>query len=120
MATRFLNGFFVKYIYPAALSAFGVAGNAYLIGRQLDNAENELRGAIKDLGSGIKWFEEDLGTGIKDSEEELGVEIKGFEKDVSVEIKGLEEELGTQILGIDKEVKDLKGLTSDVKFQLRR
>ena len=51
-------------MYPAALTAFGLAGNAYILGNQIKDVKDDLGGQIKevkdDLGGQIKEVKDDV------------------------------------------------------------
>jgi hypothetical protein len=40
---------FSQLVYPAVLAGFGLAGNAYILGGQIDEVEDGLGGQIKEI-----------------------------------------------------------------------
>ena len=47
-------------MYPAALTAFGLAGNSYFLGNQIKDVRDELGGHIKELNDDVKDVKHDV------------------------------------------------------------
>lgn len=52
---------FLTYVYPAMLSALGVAGNAYFLGRRIDKMEDNLEDLSKIMGGDSKGHLKKMG-----------------------------------------------------------
>lgn len=47
-------------VYPAALTAFGLAGNAYILGNQIKDVRDDLGGQIKEIKGDLKAVKRDI------------------------------------------------------------
>ncbi len=47
-------------VYPAALTAFGLVGNAYILGGQIKDVKDDLGGQIKELRGDMKEIKGDI------------------------------------------------------------
>lgn len=49
-----------KLVYPAALTAFGVGGNAYILGNQIRGIKDDLRSLIKEMKADLGDMKHDI------------------------------------------------------------
>lgn len=47
-------------MYPAALTAFGLIGNAYILGNQIKDVRDDLGGQIKEMRGDLKEVKHDI------------------------------------------------------------
>lgn len=47
-------------VYPAALTMFGLIGNAYILGGQIKDVKDDLGGQIKDMKGDMKDMKNDI------------------------------------------------------------
>lgn len=47
-------------VYPAALTAFGLVGNAYILGGQIKNLKDDLEGQIHEMKGDMKEMKGDV------------------------------------------------------------
>lgn len=50
----------IKFVYPAALTALGVIGNAYILGNQIKALRDDLSIGIKEIELDLKKVKSDL------------------------------------------------------------
>lgn len=98
-------------MYPAALAAFGVAANAYIIGGILDKSGDEPSGQLKNVGNGLTSQLNNLKNKLGGQLDSVGDELNNSRDEFGRGFKGLKDELGTLKRGI----RDLKESTNDVE-----
>ena len=47
-------------MYPAALTAFGLVGNAYILGGQIKDVKDDLGGQIHEMKGNMKEIKDDI------------------------------------------------------------
>ncbi|KAL8932668.1 MAG: hypothetical protein Q9211_006183 [Gyalolechia sp. 1 TL-2023] len=75
------EGMLRHLVYPGIMAAFGIVGNAVILGGQMRDIQDELKGEIKDVWGEIKDVRGDL----KDVRDELEGDIQ----EVKVDVKDL-------------------------------
>ncbi|KAL8721550.1 MAG: hypothetical protein Q9225_001804 [Loekoesia sp. 1 TL-2023] len=79
MAAPILPSLFQNLVYPVALTAFNLAGNAYILGRQIKDLRAEVKEMRDELRAEIKEMRNDLGGQVQKMRDDL----KELEKDVN-------------------------------------
>lgn len=75
-------------VYPAVLTALGVAGNAYILGGEIKGMKDDLRGLIHEMKGDVEEMKGDLKE-MKGDMEEMKDDIKGLIRQTELEVQDM-------------------------------
>ena len=114
---------FLTYVYPAMLSALGVAGNAYFLGHRIDKMEDNLEDLSKIMGGDskdhFKMGDDDVECGFKGLRNDFK-KVDGKPSKMESHLEKVKGFLGTvdgRLKAVNTDIKDIVTRQTEMRYR---